>query len=146
MVLWPVGVSTATLLNGAVMSIISGSPVSRYFGIFSHHLNQKGLILTLRPSFAPSFLTPFLNRPALTPKLPVETFVHQEVYHDYDAQRIDEFYCEKENSEETANILKENPDCDNLAQVFTKHRYTQPDNEHFAKVLMETLERQGFRV
>ena len=85
-----------------------------------------------------------VKKPALTQKLPVETFVHQEVYHDYDEQRIDEFYREKENSEETANILKENPDCDNLAQVFTKHRYTQPDNEHFAQVLKETLERQGF--
>ena len=54
---------------------------------------------------------------------------------------------EKHNiSEETANILKENPDCDNLAQVFTKHRYTRPDNEHFAKVLEETLIRQGFRL
>ena len=85
-----------------------------------------------------------VKKPALTQKLPVETFVHREVYRDYDEQRIDEFYREKENSEETANILKENPDCDNLAQVFTKHRYTQPDNEHFAQVLKETLERQGF--
>ena len=87
-----------------------------------------------------------VQKPALTQKLPVETFVHQEVYHDYDEQRINNFYHEKENSDETKNILAENPDCDNLAQVFTKHRYTRPDNEHFAKVLEETLIRQGFRL
>jgi len=87
-----------------------------------------------------------VKKPALTQKLPVETLVHQEVYHDYDEQRINELYHEKENSEETANILTENPDCDNLAQVFTKHRYTKPDNEHFAKVLADTLTNQGFNL
>jgi FMN reductase [NAD(P)H] len=85
-----------------------------------------------------------VKKPALTQKLPVETFVHQEVYHDFDEHRINEFYREKENSEETKGILSENPDCENLAQVFTKHRYTQPDNEHFAEVLRETLKKQGF--
>ncbi len=85
-----------------------------------------------------------VKKPALTQKLPVESFIHHEVYHDYDEQRINEIYREKENSEETRRILAENPDCENLAQVFTKHRYTRPDNEHFAKVLAGTLERQGF--
>lgn len=85
-----------------------------------------------------------VKKPALTQKLPVESFIHHEVYHDYDEQRVNEIYREKENSEETRRILAENPDCENLAQVFTKHRYTRPDNEHFAKVLAGTLERQGF--
>jgi len=84
-----------------------------------------------------------LVRPALTQKLPLEAFVHREVYHDYDEATINQLYAEKEASEETQNILKENG-LDNLAQVFTQRRYTKQDNEHFANVLKETLAKQGF--
>ena len=83
------------------------------------------------------------EHPALTQKLPVEAFVHRETYHDYDRETIDRLYAEKENSEETRQILEENQ-LDNLAQVFTQRRYTRQDNEHFAQVLEETLKRQGF--
>ena len=83
-------------------------------------------------------------KPALTQKLPLEAMVHYETYQDYDKARIDALYAEKENSAETKGILTENPDCENLAQVFTKHRYTKPDNEHFAQVLLDSLKKQGF--
>ena len=83
------------------------------------------------------------EHPALTQKLPVEAFVHRETYHDYDRETIDRLYAEKENSEETRQILEENQ-LDNLAQVFTQRRYTRQDNEHFAQLLEETLKRQGF--
>ena len=118
-----------------------------WLGTITYNVDKFVEILQLPDHVIPVACIPMgypVKKPALTQKLPVETFVHQEVYHDYDEQRINEFYREKEGSEETIEILAENPDCDNLAQVFTKHRYTQPDNEHFAGVLRETLERQGF--
>ena len=118
-----------------------------WLGTITYNVDKFIEVLQLPKHVVPVACIPMgypVEKPTLTQKLPVETFVHQEVYHDYDEQRINEFYHEKENSDETKNILAENPDCDNLAQVFTKHRYTQPDNEHFAEVLRETLERQGF--
>ena len=118
-----------------------------WLGTITYNVDKFVEILQLPDHVIPVACIPMgypVKKPALTQKLPVETFVHQEVYHDYDEQRINEFYHEKENSEETKGVLAENPDCDNLAQVFTKHRYTQPDNEHFAKVLSDTLKKQGF--
>ncbi len=120
-----------------------------WLGTITYNVDKFVELLQLPDHVIPVACIPMgypVIKPALTQKLPVETFVHQEVYHDYDEQRINEFYREKENSEETKGILAENPDCENLAQVFTKHRYTQSDNEHFAGVLRETLERQGFKI
>ena len=118
-----------------------------WLGTITYNVDKFVEVLRLPEHVIPVACIPMgypVKKPALTQKLPVETFVHQEVYHDYNEQRINEFYREKENSEETKHILVENPDCDNLAQVFTKHRYTQPDNEHFAEVLREMLVKQGF--
>ena len=82
-------------------------------------------------------------RPALTQKLPLEALVHRETYHDYDERTINRIYAEKEASEETQALLKENG-LDNLALEFTQRRYTKKDNEYFANVLKETLLKQGF--
>lgn len=83
-------------------------------------------------------------KPALTQKLPLEALVHREIYHDYDRERIDRVYAEKESSEETKHLMEENQ-LPNLAQIFTQKRYVKADNEHFAKVLFDTLEKQGFK-
>ena len=82
-------------------------------------------------------------KPALTQKLPVEAMVHYEMYQDYDKETIDRLYAEKDASEETQQLLREN-DLPNLAQIFTQKRYTKADNEHFAKVLLDALKKQGF--
>lgn len=82
-------------------------------------------------------------KPALTQKLPVEAMVHYETYQDYDKEKIDQLYAEKESSEETQQLLREN-DLPNLAQIFTQKRYVKADNEHFAKVLLDALKKQGF--
>ena len=79
----------------------------------------------------------------LTQKLPIEALVHRETYQDYDKESIDKFYAEKEASEETRQILEENQ-LPNLAQVFTQKRYVKKDNEYFAQVLKDALEKQGF--
>ncbi len=84
-----------------------------------------------------------VSKPARTQKLPVEAMVHYETYKDYDKDTIDRLYAEKEASEETQQLLREN-NLPNLAQIFTKNRYTKADNEHFAEVLLDTLKNQGF--
>ena len=118
-----------------------------WLGTITYNVDKFIEVLQLPKHVVPVACIPMgypVEKPALTQKLPVEAMIHRETYHDYDQTRIDALYAEKEHSDETAGILRENPDCENLAQVFTKHRYTKNDNEAFAKVLVETLKKQGF--
>ncbi|HBS86735.1 MAG: NADPH-dependent oxidoreductase [Bacteroidetes bacterium GWF2_38_335] len=81
--------------------------------------------------------------PGLTDRLPAEAVVHFEKYNDFDKNKIDALYLEKESLEETKKLIAENK-TENLAQIFTSKRYTRINNIHFSKVLMETIEKQGF--
>lgn len=81
--------------------------------------------------------------PELSDRLPTESFVHQETYHDYLSMDIDKYYAEKENLEENLNFVKINHK-ETLAQIFTDIRYTRKDNEAMSKELVRTLVRQGF--
>lgn len=83
------------------------------------------------------------ENPELTDKLPVETFIHQDIYRDYSEQDINKYYKDKENHPNTINILKDN-ELDNLAKVFTERRYVKKDNEFFSDVLKKTLVNQHF--
>jgi len=83
------------------------------------------------------------ENPELTDKLPLEALVHYETYNDYNKESIDWLFAEKEAHETTKRLLEEN-NLPTLAQIFTEHRYTKADNEHFAKVLLKVIERQGF--
>ena len=83
------------------------------------------------------------NIPELTDKLPFESFVHQEYYHDYNKENIDRIYKEKEENPNTLKLYAENG-INNLAKIFTEKRYCQKDNEHFAQILVNTLKTQGF--
>jgi len=81
--------------------------------------------------------------PGLTDRLPLEAVVHYESYKDYSNDDIDKYYLEKEALEENKAFVKEN-NKETLAQVFTDIRYKKADNEHFSKVLLEVLKKQGF--
>ena len=81
--------------------------------------------------------------PALSDRLPLESFVHQETYHDYLASDIDTYYNYKENLEENQNFVKINHK-ETLAQIFTDIRYTRKDNEAMSEGLLVTLKAQGF--
>lgn len=81
--------------------------------------------------------------PELTDRLPLSGIVHDEVYHDYTPDQIDEIYREKENLPLTAKLLVENG-LDTLAQIFTQKRYSLKDNLHFTSVLLDVLKKQGF--
>jgi len=81
--------------------------------------------------------------PPLTDRLPASGLIHYETYKDYQADAIDEIYREKENLSLTAKLLEENQ-LQTLAQIFVYKRYTQKDNRHFSKVLLDVLTDQGF--
>ncbi|MDK2842458.1 MAG: hypothetical protein PWQ17_1964 [Anaerophaga sp.] len=81
--------------------------------------------------------------PGQTERLPLEAVVHHETYQDYTPEDIDRLYKEKEelpaNKQLTAKNNKET-----LAQIFTDVRYTKENNEHFSKVFLDVLKKQGF--
>ena len=83
------------------------------------------------------------EQPALSDRLPLESFVHSESYHDYTPQDIDTYYNNKEQLEENRHFCEINHK-ETLAQVFTDIRYTRSDNEAMSAGLLEALKHQGF--
>ncbi|MEG2366066.1 MAG: nitroreductase family protein [Alistipes sp.] len=83
------------------------------------------------------------EEPALTDRLPLNAVVHYEKYTDYTAPEIDELWAEREESELTKALLRENQ-LPNLAQVFTQNRYRKEDNLAISKSYFELLKQQGF--
>ncbi len=81
--------------------------------------------------------------PPLTDRLPLEAVVHYEQYQPYTPQTIDAAWAEREASEESVALLKEN-NLPNLAQIFTQNRYNAKDNVTFSKKYFEILKKQGF--
>lgn len=83
------------------------------------------------------------EQPPLTDRLPLAAIRHEETYHDYTAESIDELYQEKEQLPENQEFVRINGK-QTLAQVFTDCRYTRRDNEALSETLLEALRRQGF--
>ena len=81
--------------------------------------------------------------PALTDRLPMESFVHRETYSDYTPADIDRHYAYKEALEENRHFCEIN-NKETLAQIFTDIRYTKKDNEAMSAGMLEALKRQGF--
>ncbi len=83
------------------------------------------------------------EEPPLTDRLPTESFVHSETYHDYSSNDIDTYYYNKENLEENRHFCDINHK-ETLAQIFTDIRYTRSDNEAMSEGLLAALRHQGF--
>lgn len=81
--------------------------------------------------------------PEQVERLPLAAVVHDECYTDFTPASIDALYAAKEALEVNKRFVREN-DKETLAQVFTDVRYTKASNEHFSRVLLEVLRRQGF--
>lgn len=85
--------------------------------------------------------------PAETPKqvdrLPVEGLIHEESYHDYTPEIINQLYAYKESLPENKQFVVANQK-ETLAQVFTDVRYTKKDNEFMSENLLKVLRQQGF--
>lgn len=77
-----------------------------------------------------------------TPRLPLEAVVHYDTYHPYSAQDIDNLWSERENSDETAALLRDN-DLPNLARIFTEKRYVKADSLHFGEQYLESMRKQN---
>ncbi len=83
------------------------------------------------------------ENPPLSDRLPLESFIHDETYHDYTPADIDRYYAEKESLEENKEFVRIN-NKETLAQIFTDIRYTKKDNEAMSSGLMQALKSQGF--
>lgn len=81
--------------------------------------------------------------PPITDRLPIESIIHEETYHDYSAQDIENAYKQKESLSENILFTKEN-NKETLAQVFTDIRYTKKDNELMSENLIKVLKKQLF--
>ena len=83
------------------------------------------------------------EEPALTDRLPLESFMHTETYHEPTAADINTYYAEKEQLPENRQFVEINHK-QTLAQIFTDIRYTKADNEAMSEGLKEALKHQGF--
>ena len=81
--------------------------------------------------------------PELTDRLPVNSMIHWEEYHDYTDEDILNIYKEKENLESSNKFIAEN-NKENLAQVYTEIRYKSSDSVFFSHKLLKMLTDQGF--
>ena len=83
------------------------------------------------------------ENPPQSDRLPLKAFIHNETYHDYTPQNIDQFYSNKESLPENRHFVEIN-NKQTLAQVFTDIRYTRSDNEAMSQGLLDALRHQGF--
>ncbi|RLD69082.1 MAG: NADPH-dependent oxidoreductase [Bacteroidetes bacterium] len=83
------------------------------------------------------------ENPDLTDRLPLEGVIHYEKYNDFNEQKINKIYEEKEELPSTKELIKINQ-TENLAQIFTEKRYTKKDNIHFSKSFFDVITKQGF--
>ena len=117
-----------------------------YLGTTTYNPDKIINILNL-PDYVVPLTTITLGYPEQIPaqpdRLPLESFVHKETYVDYSPEAIEKLYSYKESLPENQQFVIENQK-ETLAQVFTDVRYKKADNEHFSKVLVETVKRQGF--
>ena len=81
--------------------------------------------------------------PEQTDRLPVEAILHAGHYHDYTAEDIDRIYAAKEALPESRYFVDLNG-TDNLAQVFTRFRFTQQECLEMSAKMREVLRHQGF--
>jgi len=81
--------------------------------------------------------------PSLTDRLPLESVVHHETYHDYSDETIEQQFKTKEQLDFYKELVATNK-VENLAQIFTNKRYTKDNNIAFSNILLEALKRQGF--
>ena len=81
--------------------------------------------------------------PEQTDRLPVEAILHAGHYHDYAAEDIDRIYAAKEALPESRYFVELNG-TENLAQVFTRFRFTQQECLEMSAKMQEVLKHQGF--
>lgn len=81
--------------------------------------------------------------PAQPDRLPLHGIIHEETYHDYTPEMIDDVFAYKESLPENKHFVEINH-TETLAQIFTDIRYKKSDNEFMSEGLKRVLKEQGF--
>lgn len=81
--------------------------------------------------------------PQQTDRLPVEGILHGDRYRDYSPEDMDRIYAAKEALPESHYFTELNG-TDNLAQVFTRFRFTESGNVAMSERIIAALKKQGF--
>jgi nitroreductase len=117
-----------------------------YLGTTFYSAAQISEVLNI-PSGVIPVMTVVVGYPAgevpLTDRLPLAAVIHDNTYHDYAPEQIDELWAEREASLETAALLEAN-DLPNLARIFTERRYKGEDNRASSRAYFDELVRKGF--
>jgi nitroreductase len=132
--------------NAALAAEASGLGIC-YLGTTTYNADQIIKILNLPKGVVPvtTLVAGYPDEdPGLTDRLPLEGIIHRDTYKDYSPADIDKIYSEKDSSELTKKLLKEN-NLKTLAQIFTQKRYTKKDNELFSEKLLKVIHKQGFK-
>jgi nitroreductase len=119
-----------------------------YLGTTTYNAPDIARILELKPRVVP-VTTITIGWPAtqaeVSDRLPVESILHLEKYHDYSEADINKAYAEKEQREDSERFIAENGK-QTLAQVFTDVRYTRENNEYFSRVYKDFIQSQGYEI
>ena len=83
------------------------------------------------------------EHPEQPDRLPLRGIVHEERYHDYSPEMIDDIYAYKESLPENKHFVEINH-TETLAQIFTNIRYKKSDNDYMSAGLKRVLIQQGF--
>lgn len=91
------------------------------------------------------------ENPEVRDRLPISGLIHQEVYQDHSEQEIADIYQERETAgwqrymsfPELKQMIEESG-VENLAQVYTKLKYTKESHIEFSQTVLNYLKKQGF--
>jgi nitroreductase len=91
------------------------------------------------------------ERPEVRDRLPLEALIHRETYRPYSNRDIDDIYKERERIA-TARLLAQEQskerweyfECENLAQFYTKAKYTRESHLTYSNDLLKALQERGF--
>ena len=89
--------------------------------------------------------------PSERKRLPLDSLIHRETYQDFDTEKIKESYKDREvlgwerymAVPELKKMIEES-DVENLAQVYTKLKYTRESHIEYSESVMNYLKRSGF--
>ena len=83
------------------------------------------------------------NLGEFTERLPLDSILHYETYHNFSENEIKELYKLHDDNPDNEKFLKENGK-ENLAQVFAEVRYPRETNEKISEKFMSLLKEKGF--
>lgn len=91
------------------------------------------------------------ENPEVRDRLPLSGLIHREVYQDHSEQEIQDIYHERETAgwnrymsfPELKQMIDESG-VENLAQVYTKLKYTKDSHVEFSQTVLNYLSKQGF--